>query len=137
VDKVIKGSKPGESTRVQFGFRFSGIPIIGARGIISVSLNNKGVEAFLRSFRLPTGQVGQYRSVLTPLDTLASIAAQSGALFGDVSPGQVISMELAYLVGPPPDPVEALRPVWKVEFSSGMSLVADAYTGQAARRSTQ
>ncbi|MDP2856784.1 MAG: hypothetical protein Q8P50_02270 [Bacillota bacterium] len=137
VDKVITGSKAGESTRVQFGFRFSGTPIIGARGIISVSLNNKGVEAFLRSFRLPIGQGGQYRSVLSPRDTLATIAGQSAKLFGDVSPGQVISMELVYLVGAPADPVEPLKPVWKVEFSSGASLVADAYTGQATRRSGQ
>jgi len=137
VDKVITGTKAGESSRVQFGFRFSGTPIIGVRGIISVSLNSKGIEAFLRNFRIPIGQTGQYRSVLSPRDALASIASQSAKLFGDVSPGQVISMELAYLVGTPSDPVEVLQPVWKVEFSSGASVVAGAYTGQASRRPAQ
>ncbi len=137
VDKVIPGTKTGESTRVLFGFRFSGILVIGVRGIISVSLNNKGIEAFLRNFRIPIGQTGTYRSVLSARDTLVSIGSQADMLFGDVSPGQVISMELAYLVGAPTDQVEALKPVWKIEFSSGASVVADAYTGLATRRSAQ
>jgi hypothetical protein len=110
------------------------MPVVGPRGIIEVTVSPKGVESFVRNFRLPSGPAGPPKRVISAEEVLISIAAARQQLFSDQDPGQIISMQLAYLNSGPEEGLEPLVPVWAVEFDLGHSIVVNAYTGAAERR---
>lgn len=134
VDRIWTQKGSRDNTAVRFYFRYSGVPVVGPRGIIEVMISPKDVESFVRNFRLPAGPVGTPRHVIHASDALAAVADALPKLLPDADPGQVMSMVLAYLNSGPEEGLEPLQPVWVVEFTEGYSFTVNAYNGSVDRR---
>jgi regulatory protein YycH of two-component signal transduction system YycFG len=128
LDSIKPGTSQGrDGYTFTFNNRFSGLPMIGAKNAIEVSVNGLMVISYYKNFSSQAEVVGDYSSVIGASQAVDLIATSYDGFVSESEKGlKITDMFLAYYLSE--DLYEPV-PVWAVQFG-GMYVYVNSLTGE-------